>query len=272
MKRLKKGLILVAGLLLGGLVGPTLAQAQAQSLTVKIGNATVSRDYLQARPYYQAKQPVKLTVTTMTSQGQDAVKTVTLPKGTVVSGDAMGKELWLNRGSQLSYQLLKRVYATKTKPAPVVTTITAKKRYFQRAKTPSYMPTWSQGDLYLGGKAAVQHFVATKVVRLTADGYLEVHTVNSTGTITVKPTSAAKLTKTTGTKSVKNLYFSQRVKGVTMKQVAKAGKAKYRLQLKNLHQPQYTPGQSDDDIPYAYYSLYSLGGKTYYTKIAEEAM
>lgn len=251
-------------------------QASAKSATVKIGNNQVPRDYLYTSTFYRSTKAVTVKVTANHTDGTFASKTVRIPKNTVVSGQkyhitSKKQALSINHDDELSYHVLKTAFTQHPSYVPSVRDLTVSPAAFKQVKRPVYLPTWSHGDLYLGGKSAIGKLTSKRQVQVTSDGYLEIHKyVATTGTATPKPLQSAKINRTQVKGATRYLYFSHKIKGLTLKHVAKRGQVQYRLTMKNLHQPQHRAGFSDDDMPGVYYSLYKLGSQTYFTPISDD--
>ncbi|WP_407889626.1 hypothetical protein [Levilactobacillus sp. N40-8-2] len=271
--RTKLGLVMFAFMV--GVVGLG-TQASAKSATVKIGNDQVSRDYLYTSTFYRSTKAVTVKVTANHTDGTFATKTVKIPKNTVVSGQKVNvtsrkQVLWINHDDELSYHVLKSAFTQHPSYVPSVRDLVVSVKAFKKVSRPAYLPTWSHGDLYLGGKAAISKLTAKQKVQVTSDGYLEIHKyVATTGATTPKPLQSAKINRTQVKGATRYLYFSKKIKGLTLKHVATRGQAQYRLTMKNLHQPQHRAGFSDDDMPGVYYSLYKLGSQTYFTPISDD--
>jgi len=270
------GFIAFAMISIGGMT------AQAATSTVKIGGVSVERSFLNIGTYYQAKRAAKATVTYYKTSKPDTqyTKVITLPKGTIMSGwiipkHKLARGQWGNElslvGGNLNYGLV-NVGAKKGYLVSGVVSYALKK--FKKVKTPAYMPTYSYGDLYLGGAKATRESDSQvkQIVRITSNGYVElIHQnkrTNSDGAFGGKPSSQAKIVKTKVKGATRYLYLNTKMKGVKTTRVGKKGAYQYRLALKNLHQPQNLSGYDDDrgEI-YVFDSLYAVGGVTYYTLI-----
>ncbi|WP_367376958.1 hypothetical protein [Levilactobacillus cerevisiae] len=230
-------------------------QAQAKSAAVKIGKIMVSREYLHTNTFYRAKKAVTIKVTANHTDGTYATKTVKIPKNTVVSGrkvnlNSKDQTLWINLRDELSYHVLKTAFTQRPSYVPSVQNLAVSPQAFKKVKRPVSLPTWSYGDFYLGGKAAIFKNTTTQKIQFTSDGYLEIHKyVAATGTTTPKPTQSAKIKRVQVNGSIRYYYFNKKIKGLTLKPVTQHGQKQYRLTVKNLHQPQHKAGFSDDDIP-----------------------
>lgn len=279
-KQLLAGLIGFAALLAVG-VGETTAHADA---TVNIGGTTVSRSYLNIDTYYRATRAVKATVTYYQAKTEKRQynRTITLPKGTVVAGRIIpkhqlahgkwGNELALGQGN-LNYKLLN---SGAKKGYVAGGTVSYALTYLKKVKRPAYMPTYSYGDLYLGGaKATLQADNQQKrVFRVTTNGYVELIARDTKAAgdaiFAGKPLHQAKIKKTRVKGATRYLYLSTKMSGTGIKttRVGKKGAYQYRLALKNLHKPQNLSYDDDDrGTVYVFDSLYAVGGVTYYTPI-----
>lgn len=281
---MKKRLLgLAVGLAVGvaGMLGGT--QAQAASGTVKIGGVTVERQFLNIGTYYRANRAITVHVTYYRpgkTTGQ-YTKAVTVPKGTVIEGRIIPKHhIAKNRwGDELAFNTdelndaLTRAGAKRGYQASGGVAYALKS--LQKVKTPAYLPTYSYGDLYLGGAQAArqnQPDTARQSVRITANGYVELHPrsakYDGDATFAGKPSASAKILRTRVNGATRYLYLKQRLTPIKTTRVGKRGAYQYRLALKNLHRPQNLSYEDDDrGTVYVFSSLYALGGVTYYTPI-----
>lgn len=270
------------GIAMLAIVGWGSVSAQAATRTVKIAGVTVPRSYLNTDTYYRANRTVTAHVTYYKAKHSNAqyTKSIKLPRGTVMAGNIVpkrklahgqwGNELALGMGN-LNYSLLK-TGAKKGYVAGgiVVYAVTSLKKI----KTPAYMPTYSVGDLYLGGAKATQQRddQVKKVFRVTTNGYVELIKRNAKAegdaTFAGKPVSEAKIERTRVKGATRYLYLGSKMKGVKTTRVGKKGAYRYRLAFKNLHRPQNLSYYDDDRGEVNVFdSLYSVGGVTYYTPI-----
>lgn len=263
-----------------GLAGTTTAQAAYKYRTVTIAGETVGRDHLNTSTYYKVTKTVSVKVgfKKNTDELKGYTKTMKLPKGTIVTGSIVPKHKLAHGkwGDQLSFAVdnslnyalfnrnVKKGYSAGYGIAYPVSN-------FKKIKTPAYMPTWSYGDLYLGGAKAIGS-ESKRSAQITTNGYVELHKINKKVTsdeqYTGKPYSTAKIVKTRVKGATRYLYLNGKLKGLKTVRVGKRGTYQYRLALKNRHQPQNHSSYDDDRGEYYdFYSLYSLGGVTYYTSI-----
>jgi len=268
-----------------GVSGTTTARAATTAstdATVNIGGVTVKREFLNINTYYRAQSAVKAEVTYYKVAKADSqyTKTITLPKGTVVAGDFIPKHHLANgkwglelavENSQLNYNLTKSGLKKGYLASGIVSYATSS---FKKVKAPAYMPTYSSGDLYLGGaKATKQRDDQVKqIVRITTNGYVELMHRNTKATsddaFAGKPFSQAKISKTQVKGATRYLYLNAKMTGLKTTKVGKKGAYQYRLAVKNLHQPVNLSYYDDDrGEVYNFDSLYAIGGVTYYTPI-----
>ena len=252
--------------------------AQAKSATVKIGTHSVPRDYLNTDTYYKTTKKVSVNAHWFASNKEFSTK-LTVPKGTVITGKTqmiqVGKKwksgLLLNQKNNLRYKYIKSGIDKGYSLAQINTT---NKAAFSKVKTPTFVPTYSHGNLTIGGTSAIGSS-SSKSVQFTSDGYVEVHTNTNKSYNALAyyrtPSASVKITKTSVKGSYRYIYTKTKIKGLTTKHVKTTGNYRYRLTLKNQHKPVFLAGDPDNDLQAAYYSLYSLGGKTYFTQIAQEA-
>ncbi|MCT3566339.1 hypothetical protein [Levilactobacillus brevis] len=277
-KRIMVGVLGLAVLTSLGLSGIT---ARAAS-TVKIGGVTVDRSYLNTDTYYKTKWAVKAKVTYYQEKKPDNqyTKAITLPKGTIISGQIIPKHQlahgqWGNEmvttGGDLNYKLLNAQVKKGYLASGVVSYALSG---FKKVKTPVYIPTYSHGDLYLGDAKATRKgdTQVKQTVRITTNGYVELRhraaNVDSDTMWASQPTSQAKIKRTQVKGATRYLYLGTNMKGIKTTRVGKKGAYQYRLTFKNLHQPQNLSYYDDDrGEVYVFDSLYALGGVTYYTPI-----
>lgn len=262
------------------LIDTTTVQAAYKYRTVTIAGETVDRDHLNMSTYYKATKTVsvKIGYEKNTDETKGYTKTMKLPKGTIVAGMIVPKHKLPNGkwDDQLSFVVENRLnYALFNRNVrqgyragygiayPVST--------FKKIKTPAYMPTWSYGDLYLGGAKAIDT-TSKRSAQITTNGYVELHEINKNATLdeqyTGRPYSTAKIAKTRVKDATRYLYLKGKLKGLKTVRVGKKGAYQYRLALMNRHQPQNRSSYDDDRGEYYdFYSLYALGGVTYYTAI-----
>ncbi|KRM43055.1 hypothetical protein [Lentilactobacillus parafarraginis] len=235
--------------------------------------------------YYKTTRPVSVTVKFSDMKDTKTVhqKVVRIPKGTTV----IGKKFKMNWSKThvtsyfqfdfdtLSYALLKPALKANFAAPRQWTVVGAKKmasinKYFVKVSRPTYMPAYSSGDLnkFPGNKVKFSPWNAsTDQVRITPDGYVEYTKVNSGQDsyrlFNLVPVSAVKIHKVRVKNNTRYLYYSHHLKGLGDRQVAKTGSTKYRLAVKNLHQP-FTmfDGDQGDFIM----SKYQLGKTVYYTQ------
>jgi len=160
--------------LVGGVVGLTsllvlgLSGVGAKAATTVINGTTVDKDYLNQATYYRTTKAVKAKIIyDRLSSGdtrQEYTKSITLPKGLVVAGNFNPKRHLANgkwrtqfvfTQERLNYALINR-WAKKGYAAENAGGISYANKSFKRVKTPAYLPTWSYGDLYVGGAKAAQ--------------------------------------------------------------------------------------------------------------------
>lgn len=279
MRTLKKiWLGLVAGILGLSLGGPL--HANANKYTVKIGPDTAFKEFLHIRHYYKTTKKTKVTamVVPIYTTGNGATLTYTLPKGTVIAAERTTKYApYQIDSSQLSYRLIKPLIKQGYAPTGQETDTLAAKTKLKRVKRPAFLPTYSYGDLYPGRSVqkitTMENFQAKQLIRLTSNGYLERHQAVKKAQprtqLTLKPKASVKIRKTRVKGNTRYLYFKNKVSGVKTKHL-RQGPYRYRLALKNRHLPVHLFGDSDNDVAGAYYSIYSLGGKTYFTPLGDD--
>lgn len=277
----KKIIVGLLGLAAFATVGAGTTNAHAAS-TVQIAGQTARKHYLHIATYYRTTRATKVTINyekTHSTKLKSYSKSMTLPKGTIVDGDAhsfgtattgsLYPEVHFN-SNRLSYNLLNKGVKKGYQANEIGTSIATGS--FKQISTPAYMPTWSYGDLYLGGASATkQPDESSQNVQITDNGYVEVHKKNASAQFYNryfnKPVASAKIKKTTNKGSTRYLYLSKSLKGFKTTRVGHKGAYEYRLSMKNLHEPQVNPSNNEDADYSSFYSLYSLGGKTYYTPL-----
>lgn len=279
--------------LCGGLwsaASPVHAQTEQPGALVKVGHYTASTDFLNLSQYYRTTRSTTVRVAYVPTHhfGAPVMRSLTLPKGTVVAGYLTSQKVknrltpaLLLYVSRLSYARLATVQPTGYTVDPTAdtdntTTVITHARHltaFKRVPCPRYMPAYSHGDLYLGGAAAAvspAEPTATSL-RVTPDGAVEVRTYDPTVRSGLgfyqRPTSQAKITKTTFHDPIRHLYVAHDLTGLTLKHVHPRGQQQYRLTLHNLHRPQHIAGDPLKGVAGTFDSLYRIGGTPYYTFI-----
>lgn len=282
--------LLGVGLVLGGRAPVAHAQTEQPGALVKVGHYTASTDLLNLSQYYQTTRQTRVAVAYVptTHFGKRVMRTLTLPKGTVVAGYLTQQK----HGSRLTPALL--LYASRlshyrlataqpagytvdptadTDATPTVITGTKQLSAFKRVPCPKYMPAYSHGDLYLGGATAAlspeePHQTS---LRITPDGYVELLTYATnvrTGLgFYQQPTSQAKIYQTRFNDPYRKLYVRHALPGLHLTHVKSSGLRQYCLTLKNLHRPQHIAGDPLKGVAGTFDSLYLVGGTPYYTFI-----
>ncbi|GEP24274.1 hypothetical protein [Lentilactobacillus diolivorans] len=273
-----KGLLIIIGLCLLQSGSPVHAKAVLPS---KLNKANLVTYYT----YFRANKNVTLKTAYTPSYkiGKSIIRNMTIKKGTIVEGQHNGgsksRELLIDE-RQLSYHT-KRTgilpgYTLDPYPdSKYSNPLSANVESFTRVKRPTYMPAYSDGNLYQGDAAFLESKKRPNInLRITPDGYLEYYKRNSKVEFSLqflqKPNGDAKINKTLMKGNTRYFYTSKKVNGLKATKVNSKGSYQYRYQLTNLHQPQFTPGDPDNDIPGSYDSLYRLSGKTYYTQIGTD--
>ncbi|MFT8318454.1 MAG: hypothetical protein ABF651_09360 [Sporolactobacillus sp.] len=232
--------------------------------------------------FYKTTKAVKIQVPfTGYNGGASLTKTVTLPKGTVVASDGIrrtkvnGKYIKVIdiHSNLLSANLLKSGYAAGLVASRDWQTQFTPNKNFKQIKRPSYLPSYSYGDLYLGSTTAIK-YRATKLSKqsivVTSNGYVEVHknvaNANSASYYS-KPTVSAKIQRTVVKNHTRQLFLNKKLSGFKTTKVRYQGKTQYRLDLTNQHKYRVVQPFEDEDSGPAYYTLYLVGGKTFYTPL-----
>lgn len=272
---------IIAGLLsLAAFVAVGTGTTSAYASAVKINGTTVNRQFLNTNNYYQTKRATKVHLEyAQIGSDKGYTKSVTLPKGTIVGGQ-LGKSNTTGKmnaqldfmGGQLNYALVnKSVKKGYLADGDGYSTAISS---FKKISTPAYLPTWSYGDLYLGGTSVAKQYRAvypSQSVQITTNGYVEVHKKGSVKSwmdyYLNKPIASVKIKKTTTKGNTRYLYLSSALKGFKTTRVGKKGAYEYRLIMTNLHKPVTIPSHDEDSDVSSFVSLYSLGGVTYYTPI-----
>jgi len=224
--------------------------------------------------FYRTKRPVKIKVAYSAYYGVDNFsQTVTIPKGTVVAGNQYSKKTLTIYSNRLNSRLLKPIYDRGFYPQEGWRSIKANATDFQRVKRPNYLPTWSDGALYLGANQAISNQDvkrSTLSLQITPNGYVEVRQNTSTAPLTTyyaRPTPSVKIQRTMVKHHTRYLYLAKPLKGLKTTKVTTKGKPQYRLALTNQHKYRYA--RLEESVNYC--ALYTAGGKTFYTKIGSES-
>lgn len=230
--------------------------------------------------YYSAK-----------SDSRTIVKKLALPKGTVISSlyqDWNSKHVVGNGdfSADLSYYL-KRKTATKAVygRGDIRFDFKLPTSRLTRVKRPAYALPLGNGTLLTGGLKAISALPTRKsnALKITSDGWLEYYQYHgyrypdpdpdSSGKMltipyATKPNSAVKINKALTKGANVYLYSSKKLAGVTQKKVRTSGAYKYRLTVHNNHTPVgYEDTAYGND--YAASSIYTIGGKPFYTVVAQ---
>ncbi|MFC6180746.1 hypothetical protein [Lactiplantibacillus daowaiensis] len=241
----------------------------------------LDKEFFNTDTFYKTTKKVKIKAPfTGYEGGLSQLKTVTLPKGTVVAGNKPYRTkvnrkyvtVFDLRTNILSSRLLKVGYQTGLVAGTYSTEATSTSG-FKQVKRPNYMPTYSYGDLYLGSNTAITNRssqLATQSVQITADGYVEVHKNSAkanSATYYSKPVAAAKIQRVVIKNKTRQLFLNKRLSGLKTTKVKYQGKTQYQLNLTNQHKYRVVEPLGDSDDGPAYYNLYTLAGKTFYTPL-----
>ncbi|WP_252904023.1 hypothetical protein [Secundilactobacillus oryzae] len=118
------------------------------------------KKYLNIDTYYKTNKATKAKIFyDKVSSGQSGYsKTVTLPKGTIVASDLGKNSKFYFYENRLNYGLVNK-YAKKGYVVGAHSYgVSVSPSSFKKISTPSYLPTWSYGNLYLGGASAAKKF------------------------------------------------------------------------------------------------------------------
>jgi len=282
--------LLTLGLALTGSLASAHAQTEQPGALVKVGHYTASTDFLNLSQYYQTTKRTTIRVAYVPTRhfGKRTMRTLTLPKGTIVAGSLTTRKVHnrltpalLIYASRLSHYRLAMAQpagytvdpAADTDATPTVITQTAHLKAFKRVACPRYMPAYSHGDLYVGGVTAAlspEEPTATSL-RVTPDGYVELLTYDQSVRAGLgfyqHPTSQAKIYQTRFNDPLRQLYVRHDLPGLNLTRVRTSGLRQYRLTIKNLHRPQHISGSPLKGIAGTFDSLYQVGGTPYYTFI-----
>lgn len=282
MKKINIGLIILASIVFGfGVNGLT---AKADSSTININGQSFPRDLLLTTTCYKTKQSVTVNATYSKDLSGNHMYTrnITIPKGTVLGGHILpkhklahgkyGNEMFINAGG-LNYEFFHR-YAKKGYTYSSGSAYSYAWTSFQKIKTPKYMPTYSQGDLYCSSTHDINFNTIKQSIQITANGYVELFRLSDPinddiyEVMDKRPFSQSKIIRTSINRNTRYLYLNSKIKTIKTTRVCKRGKYFYRLALKNLHQPQILV--NNDEPSSTIYSLYSINGLKYFTQILSD--
>jgi len=280
MKKINIGLLILASIVFG--FGVNNFTAKADSSTVEINGQSFPRLLLFTTTCYKTKQSVTVNATYSKDLSGHHMYTrnITIPKGTVLGGHILpkhklahgkyGNEMFINAGG-LNYDFFHR-YAKKGYTYSSGSAYSYAWTSFQRIKTPKYVLTYSQGDLFCSNIHNVNYNDIKQSIQITANGYVELfHPSESESMDDInelmdkKPFSQSKIIRTSVKGSTRYLYLNSKIKTIKTARVCERGKYFYRLAVKNLHQPQIR--DKDDEPGSCIYSLYSISGLKYFTPI-----
>ncbi len=251
-----------------------------------------AKDNLFTNHYYRLNKATRIHIYYYAkSDSRTIVKMLTLPKGTVIANSYSS---WDPKHVLTAYHIATDIsYHMKRKTATKAVYGNGDLKFdfklptsrLTRVKRPAYALPYGNGTLLTGGLKAISALPTRKSnsLKITSDGWLEYYRYNpqeyvnpdndsSYKTISVpyatKPNSAVKINKSLKKGANVYLYSSKKMAGVTQKKVRTSGAYKYRLTVHNNHTPVgYEDTAYGDD--FAASSIYTIGGKPFYTVIAE---
>lgn len=282
-----------------GLAATTLGSVSAKAWTTEptmptpiSGNAWLHGEDSQLgafrNQYYRLNAATKATVLTSKIKGQGWIKkSVTLPKGTVITGYRSGNHVKANVDdySSISYGLKRAGLPAKNGANDGQVDFKVAKNRVTKIARPAYALTFGDNQFYRGGVKAIEQLPTrgSRMIKVTSDGYLEDYpyaprvftaTDEYQGDYTwridhdAKPKTSLKITKATVKGANIQLYTKTKPSGVTSRRVAKTGRFQYRTTLTNRHRPcQFQDNRYGDDMAFA--STYSIGKTAFYTVIGE---
>ncbi|KRK89491.1 hypothetical protein [Lentilactobacillus sunkii] len=290
---MKKQLITLLTLgLFAGILGFGGIEAQAETKTSPVGS-----DFFKDNPglfsnhYYRLNKKTKVNLLYRAkTDSRVIIKSTYLPKGTVIAAEGFYKKQAFAQGyatADISYHLKRKTVSSKIfGSGDLHFKFKLPTSRLTRIKRPTYALPYGSGVLQSGGLTSI-HALPTfnsDALKITSDGWLEYYRYNlqqypdtDTGlpgnhTTTVyyatKPNSAVKINRSLKKGANVYLYTSKRLAGVTQKKVRHSGAYKYRLTVHNNHKPVYYEDSAYGDDQAAS-SIYTVGGKQYYTVIAQ---
>lgn len=284
---MKKGILVLAGLILTGTMVTTTASANGNG-----AHRTTTSSIINAEggtfknSYYRVNKATKVNLMFYRkTDNQEVKKSVTLPKGTVIASSPIDQ--WktnIQTGrytTDLSYHLKREVVSKLGKDyygQGVLRFEFRPSSRFTRIKRPAGVLPYGNGTLIKGGLAAIKQLpqITTDSVKLTSDGYLEYYKYNGAKYEDIagdsfwntKPTNYRKIRHVLVKGSKTYLYYSSKMPNVNDKQVRKSGPYKYRLTINNKHTPYFfTDNSQGDDTGFA--SIYTVGGTAYATRVGQ---
>lgn len=267
----------VLALLTISLSGLLFASPQPVSATpfVRKTTAKVVKQNGRVSPYFKFTRNYRTKLILETTQGKPFKRLITIPKGTVISGN-----LNTNRGKitsvmpgyvPLSYHLTQKV-AKKYQVGEFNYNVNYFSGALKRIKRPAYVLPYGQNQLVFGKPINLwpsRAVHAPAQVTITSDGFVEYRPYQSfkLGKAALsyrsRPASAAKITHVLKRGANMYLYFRTNLKGVNDKRIHKSGSYQYRLTVRNQHTP-YIYGDRNNDFA-TLASFYSLGSQSYWT-------
>ncbi|MFT8391552.1 MAG: hypothetical protein ABF683_09715 [Sporolactobacillus sp.] len=242
----------------------------------------LDKEFFNTDSFYKTTKAVKIQVPfTGYNGGASLTKSVTLPKGTVVAGNDVSRtkvngkyiKVISIHSNLLSANLLKSGYAAGLVASSNWQTQFTPGKNFKEIKRPSYLPSYSYGDLYLGSTAAIKYRaikLSKQSIVITTNGYIEIHKnsarANSASYFS-KPIVSAKIERTVVKNHTRQLFLNKKLSGFKTTKVQYQGKTQYCLDLTNQHEYRVVQPLEDGDDGPAYYMLYIVGGKTFYTPL-----
>lgn len=256
---------------LGGIVEKTVsAEPYVQRTTAKMIKSNG-----QTNLYFKFQKPYRARLILHKTTGNYIKKTLTLPKGTIVSGvpDRDGHKFTTihNGAVDVSYQLKKRV-VKGYQSATLNFAVKYSSGILRQVKKPAYSLPYGHNILWTGKPVNLwpkRAVTSPSQIKITSDGYVEFYRYHSvtagdtTINYQVKPNSSVKINHVLKRGSSMYFYYRDHLKGVSDKRVRKAGPYQYRLTLTNKNTP-YAFGDPDNDM-FQYASFYSVGNRSYWT-------
>lgn len=245
----------------------------------------LDKEFFNTDSFYKTKKKIKAKVAfTGYDGGFEQLKTVTIPKGTIVEGDKPNRYKlngkWTSvvtlRTNVLSSRVLKPGYQTglvassyNNGNAQQVTPASA----LQKIKRPKYLVNYNYGAFYSGSSTAINNRLtklSPRSIQVTSDGYVEVrkNTTNANSASYYRqPDSSVKIQRVTVKGQTRQLFLSKSIKGLKTVKVTYHGKTQYRLTMTNQRQYRVAQPFDDSDDGPSFYMLYTIAGKAYYTPL-----
>jgi hypothetical protein len=266
---------------------------QAKTTYIHVSKSSLKDDPgLFTNRFYRINKKMKVNIHYSSKKdSRTIVKATILPKGTTITASGLFKKHAISEPgmtTDISYYLKRKTVSKALYGnGNLMFEFKLPTSKLTRVKRPAYVLPYGSGTMLSGGLKAITELPSRKsdALKITSDGWLEYYQYHlqsypsidmdgvrgtATSSYFTKPESAAKINRTLKKGANTYLYTGKKVKGIAQKKVRSSGPYKYRLTIHNHHTPvAYEDLAYGDD--HAASSIYTVGGKQFYTVIAQGA-